>query len=163
MPFQTAVNLQQAPAQAGDFCSANPRSSLLAGAGQLVAGTNGLLVGQFAWIDATGTFANSTGTGAPNGFVHRGSNMAMITAYLGEVSNLVPAGMGVTLHSTGDFWMRTTTASTIGQKVFVNNTTGAISTGAAGATVAGASESKWYVWSVQNAGELMKTSTVSPT
>ena len=52
MGFQTTVNLQQAPAVAGDFATANPRASFPAGEGQYVAGASGVTVGRFAWIDA---------------------------------------------------------------------------------------------------------------
>lgn len=48
MGFQTKVNRQQAPAIAGDFASANPRASMLATEGTLVAGVSGVTVGVFA-------------------------------------------------------------------------------------------------------------------
>ena len=45
----------------------------------------------------------------------------------------------------GDYWATATTAATPRQKVFVNPTTGAISTAAAGGTVSGAVETPWTV------------------
>lgn len=161
MPFQTAVNLQPAPGLPGDFASADPRASVLAGPGALVAGSAGLTCGLFAWLDITQTQASNTGTGAPAGFVHRGSNIGLITIYLAETSSLVPAGFEVTLHRAGDFWARTTTTATANQKVFANNTDGSISTGAMGATIAGSTETKWYVGSAGAVGELIKITSMA--
>ncbi|MCV5473623.1 hypothetical protein OFN43_32725, partial [Escherichia coli] len=48
--FQSVINQQQAPGVEGDFASANPKASLLAGEGALVAGANGVVVGRFAWV-----------------------------------------------------------------------------------------------------------------
>lgn len=140
MPFQKTVNIQPAPAVAGDFASANPRSSVLAGPGALVAGAAGLTVGLFAWVDPTGVYANNSGVGAPAGFVHRSLGDALITAYLAETGSLIPSGFGVTLHQSGDFWARNAGAgaATIGQKVYAQFGTGAIYTGASGSPPAGA-------------------------
>lgn len=44
MGFQKQVNTTQAPGLPGDFASANPRNTVLAGEGALVAG-NGVLNG----------------------------------------------------------------------------------------------------------------------
>ena len=96
MGFQQQVNPQPAPAVEGDFASANPRASVLAGPGTLYAGVNGVTVGRFAWADANGAVSNS-GAGAPTGFVHR-ELQALITAFLGQTSMLITPGMMVTLH-----------------------------------------------------------------
>ncbi len=50
--FQTQVNVQQAIGVEGDFASANPRASVLAGAGAFVAGAQGVTVGRWVWADA---------------------------------------------------------------------------------------------------------------
>jgi hypothetical protein len=141
MPFQTQVRLQPAPAVEGDFASADPWASVLAGPGALVAAPGGLTVGRFAWIDPSGTFASNSGSGLPAGFVHRGSNMALITVYLAETSMLVPAGMGVTLHSAGAFWVRNAGAnvSAINQKVYARFGTGEATTGPTNSPPSGAS------------------------
>lgn len=154
--FPRVINQQQAPAVEGDFCSANPRSSVVAGEGTLVVGTAGVTIGRFAWADANGLVTNA-GTGAPTGFLHR-DQQGLITAYLGANSMVVPGGFPITLHRSGDFWMRSSTVATVGQKVFASNTTGAISTGAAGAMIAGSTETGWFVDSAGAAGELIKTS-----
>lgn len=167
--FQTQVNYNPAPAVAGDFASANPRATVLAGPGSLVAGTNGVTVGVFAWAASSGTVNPSTGetdfynlvsnagSGAPTGFVHR-EQQAIITVWLQSASNVVPSGLPVVLHQAGDFWVSTATVATVGQKIFASNTTGAISTGTAGATIAGSTETKWFVMSAGAVGELIKMS-----
>ena len=147
MPFQTSINVTQAPGVPGDFATANPRRSTPAGSGAYVAGNNGLTVGLFAWADtATNTILSNTGTGVPTGFVHR-ELQALIVNYLGEYSMTIPAGMGVgSLFSGGDFMVKNAGAgaATVGMKAFANTTNGTISFAAAGATVAGSVETKWY-------------------
>lgn len=145
MGFQTQVNNQPAPAVAGDYASANPRAVMLAGPGALVAGNTipqgevvaGVLVGRFAWtsagsatnpnsgeVDGAVTAAN-TGTGAPDGFVHR-EQQALITQFLSESSNLVPHGLPLTLHVAGDFWAVNDGPNTSykGQSVYALNANG---------------------------------------
>lgn len=156
MAFQTTMNVNPAPAVEGDFASANPRASVLAGPGALVAGSAGVTIGRFAWADANGLVLNS-GTGAPSGFVHR-EQQGVITEWLGRATMLVPKGLPITLHNAGDFWVRTATAATIGQKIFASITDGTVQTGAAGATIAGFVETKWFAQSVAAAGELVKMS-----
>lgn len=175
MPLQQSVNIRYAPAQEGDFASANPRQSFLAGPLSLVAAAAGVIVGRFAWAASSGAqdvetgetdlynTVSNAGVGAPNGFVHR-EQQALITAFLAEGGVTIPQGNPVTLASAGDFWAKNTGAGavTVGQKVFASNTTGAACTGAAGANIAGFTETKWYAWSAAAAGELFKISTTSP-
>ncbi len=137
--FQTQVNTLPAPGVAGDFASANPRATVLAGAGALVAGAGGVTVGMFAWATpnqvlnpSTGEYdfynnVQNTGVGAVTGFVHR-EQQGLITAFLGASSMLVPVGLPVVLHQAGDFWAVNTGAQTVpGQNVYANLATGAIS------------------------------------
>ncbi len=157
MSFQAQVNLQPAPAVAGDFASANPRATLLAGPGAIVAGTTGVNSGVFAWV--TAGVAVNNGSGAPAGFVRRG-NTALITAFLAESGVNTPQGLPVTLFTQGDFWAQATVAvATVGQKVFAKLTDGTVQTAAAGATVAGYIETKWFVASPGAVGELIKITT----
>lgn len=137
--FQNIVNLVQAPAVAGDFASANPRVTYLAGPGGLVAGALGVTVGKFAWVepavgDTNATVAQSYGTNGatPAGFVHR-DQQALIENYLQQYSSIIPGGFPVTIHSKGDFWALVTgsTAATVGAQVYANNATGDISFGSA--------------------------------
>lgn len=157
MPFQTVVNQTPAPAVAGDFASANPNASVLAGPGTFVAGTGGANVGLFGWADANGLVTNA-GSGVPTGFIHR-DMQALIVTWLAEATMNIPAGQPVTLMSAGDFWAKTGTVATVGQKVFASNTTGAIETGAAGSTIAGYTETKWFVGSAGAVGDLIKITT----
>lgn len=133
--FQKQVNLQQAPAVAGDFASSNPRAVALAGQGALVAGEGGVTVGKFAWIDDDGNTVLSRGTGnrKPHGFVHR-EQQALISTYLAESGNQIPAGFPVTLHNQGDFYATvtgSTAATSLGQAVYATYATGDITIGSA--------------------------------
>jgi hypothetical protein len=156
MSFQKTVNQYLAPAVAGDFASANPRASVVAGEGQFVAGSGGVTVGLFAWAVA-GVVTNA-GSGAPTGFVHR-DLQALITTFLAEAGLVIPQGLPVTLFNQGDFWVKTGTSATLGQKVFASLTTGGVQTGAAGATIGGYIETPWKVDSVGGVNELIQIST----
>lgn len=153
--FQTVVNLQQAPAIAGDFASNNPRSALVAPEGGHVAGAGGLTVAAFAWVQADGkTVLNSDASAAPDGFIHR-EQQALITAYLGESSNTIPQGFGVVVMRTGDyFFTANVNAAVKGQKVFAKLTDGTTRTGAAGATIAGYVETNFVVTGACATGEV---------
>ena len=157
MHFQTSVNITPAPAVAGDFASANPNASVDAGPGAFVAGTGGANVGLFGWADANGLVTNA-GSGVPTGFIHR-DMQALIVTWLAEASMNIPAGNPVTLMSAGDFWAKSLTVATVGQKVFASNTDGTVKTDAAGAIVAGYTETKWFVGSAAAANELVKITT----
>jgi hypothetical protein len=143
MGFQTQVNLTPAPAVAGDFASSNPRASVLAGPGGLVAGALGVTVGKFAWVDDDGLTVQSFGTAtkAPSGFVHR-EQQALIQNYLAEASMNIPVGFPVTLHNEGDFWARLegANAATIGAAIYADYSDGSVHAVAApaGASVTGA-------------------------
>jgi hypothetical protein len=158
MPFQTAIYSDPAPAIAGDFASANPWSSLLAGPGQIVSGASGVTPGRFVWLDSTRTLASNTGTGVPDGLVKRSPGQALITTYLAEAGNLIQPGQPLTVYDEIDMWVATTTTATVKQKVFAVLATGAIATGAAGATISGAVETRFYVHSAGAVGELIKIS-----
>lgn len=136
MTFQQNTNVTQAPAQAGDFASRNPRHSALVTEGGYTAGPNGLTIGLFAWADpSTGLTLANAGSGAPTGFVHR-EEQALITAFLGQAGYVIPAGFAVGgLFDTGDFWVKNsgTNFVTPGMKAYANNSTGVITFGASGA------------------------------
>lgn len=160
MPFQNFVNNQLPVAVEGDFASANPAISYPASQGAFRAGSSGLTVGRFAWINADGVSLDNTGSGAPAGFI--GNDLeASIVQWLNESSMAVQPGVQATLFTGGDFWAKTGTAATVGQKVFASTTDGSIETGAAGATITGYVETKWYVASAGSANDLIKISTWS--
>lgn len=145
MSFQSQVHIRYAPAQAGDFASANPRFNVLAGPGSLVAGALGVLIGVFAWavpgpadIETGETdfynTVNSFGAGLPTGFVHR-EQQGLITIFLAEAGNTIQAGSQMALMSGGDYWAKNTGAgaTAVNQKVYASFADGTISTGATGA------------------------------
>lgn len=141
--FQKQVNLTPAPAVAGDFASANPRATVLAGPGGLVAGAGGVTVGKFAWVDDDGqtVLSHGTATKAPNGFVHR-EQQALITTYLAESGMNIPVGFPVVLHNEGDFWAvnKGPNASAIGDAIYADYSNGDVycASAPAGATVTAA-------------------------
>ena len=144
--FQKQVNLQQAPAVIGDFASQNPRAAVVSPEGQFKAGVGGVNVGTFVWLatDSSNAIVNS-GTGKPLGFIHR-EQQALITIYLAESGLNVPAGFGVTVMRTGDYWFKAAGAAAVaGQKVFASLTDGSTKTGAAGATISGYIETDFVV------------------
>lgn len=143
MDFQRSINTEPAPAVDGDFASANPRASMLAGPGALVAGPLGVVVGRFARANfSTGVATNADpGAGAFGsalGFCARPGNTAQITAWLGQSSMIVLAGREITLHVRGDFWARFAGGATPGQKVFASFADGSAIAGTAGSPPAGA-------------------------
>lgn len=155
MSFQTAVNQQQAPAVAGDFASANPRASVIGpGQGSWVAGAGGVTIGKFAWGAADGTVLNA-GANAPTGFVHR-DQQGQIVTYLTEAGMVIQAGLPLTLHRTGDYFVKVAgpNAAVVGNKVFASNTTGDAAFGDAGATIAGYTETPWVCSRAAAIGEL---------
>lgn len=161
MPFQTSVNNRLPIGKAGDFASANPRASAVAGDSQFIAdATNGVKVGAFVWAGANSDAnqVGNAGTGAPLGFIG-GDLQAQIVQWLAGDSYLIQPGRPVTPFVAGDFLAVSTTAVTVGQKVFASNTTGAIQTAAAGATVTGYTETPWKAVSAASAGEVFKMST----
>jgi hypothetical protein len=143
--FQTSTYALQAPGVAGDFASANPRATVLSSqiynSTGFKAGTSGLTIGLFAWLDtSTYTFANNFGAGAPNGFVHRAAE-ALITTYLNAYGMTIPAGfMCGNIFDAGDFFVvnNGTTEATPGMKAYANNSTGVATFAAAGAPTASA-------------------------
>jgi hypothetical protein len=137
--FQKTVNVNPAPAIEGDWSSANPRYSVLAGEGALTAGSVGVTVGRFARArNDNGKVTNAhPGVACRLGFVHR-DQPAIITAWLGEATMLVPAGLEVTLFDAADVWVRFAAGANIGDKVFANYADGSAIAGVAGTPPTGA-------------------------
>lgn len=140
--IQTSVTVQPAPGVVGDFATANPRFSQLAGPGAIVAGPNGLVIGKFAWLsysqidgDGAPAAANNFGSGPVAGFVGR-AQQGLITTYLSPAGMTIPAGFQATLFSGGDFWALNTGASAArpGMKAYANFLTGEVTFAAAGAS-----------------------------
>lgn len=159
MPFQTQVNANIGIGVAGDFASTNPRATVLAGAGELVAGAAGLIIGRFGWLNASDPRrVDNAGSGAPAGFVARGNFEGTITTPFGESSMTILPGKEVTLFKSGDFFVENTGSgpNTRGQKAFASLTTGLVQFANAGATVTGYVETPWFAADVAEDGELVK-------
>jgi hypothetical protein len=146
--FQTQVYPQQAPGVEGDFCDHNPRATVDAGPGGLVAHVEGVTVARFGWLEYSQIDPNnapaivrtrSTG-GAPAGFIHR-EQQGLITNYLGGSSMIVPGGFPLTLHQAGGFFVlnRGGTYAQMGMKAFARLSDGGVVFGAAGTTPGAAS------------------------
>lgn len=164
MAFQTQINTQPAPGLPGAFASLNPTATFPAGEGALVAAAGGCTIGAFGWLQADGRSvanvpANGTTT-APDGFVHRDLT-GQISSLFDESTMTIPPGFPVSLFTAGDFWATSATAATPGQAVFASTTDGSLSTAAAGSTVSGAVQTRFYVASACAAGELVKISSWS--
>jgi hypothetical protein len=163
--FQTSVNVVQAPGIPGDFASADPSFSFVTSGGVLVAAPAGVTIGCFAWVNGAQNTVASTGTGAPSGFVHR-EMQATINTFPGEFGMTILGGQRVgSLMAGGCYYAKNAGAgvASLGMKAFANTTNGSVSFAAAGATVAGSVETKWYCvgWTDGGsgaAGELVKIS-----
>lgn len=112
-------------------------------------------IGGFVWADAKKKgCVKPTGTGRPLGFAVR-----EITNPLGidvKASNTVPVGYPVSVEVKGDFFAVTTTAATVGQKVFANTENGTIKTvDDAKTTVEGAVETDFEVIQAGDAGDVI--------
>lgn len=149
MAFQQAVNLNPPIGVVGTFASIGVNHTALAGVEQFVAGTNGVVIARFAWGDTVGgTVQNAKPTDTTNwvlGFVERDTNNGVITNWQGQYSMTVPSGLPIAIYDRGDFFVVSTTIATVGQKVFASDTDGTIATAAAGATVAGFTETNYTV------------------
>lgn len=160
MSFQKSVNLNPPIGIVGTFASIGVSHSVIAGVEQLVAGEDGVKIGLFAWCDTVGgTTQNDKPTDATNwvnGFVGRDSNIAALTNWQVQSTMTIPVGLPVTVHDRGDFFVVATTAAVVGQKVFSSDTDGTIATGAAGATVAGHTETNYTVASAATVGTVFK-------
>jgi hypothetical protein len=134
--FPRQVNVVGAPAVAGDFADGtgpNVHSTVDAAEGAFVAGPNGLGIGLFAWADPTNTMLNSSGAGAPTGFIRR-NQQGIITAYLANAILTQYPGSFAEAWNAGSFWVTNsgTVSATIGMTAYANNSSGAVSFNTAG-------------------------------
>lgn len=132
--FQAQVNVVQAPGIEGDFCDHNPRTTVDAGQGGLIAPPEGLVIGRFAWLDYSildpmlgAALARNSGQGLPAGFVHR-EQQGLITAFLTASGMTIPSGFPVTLHQEGGFFVinRGVVTARPGMKAYARLSDGAI-------------------------------------
>ena len=62
----------------------------------------------------------------------------------------IPEGRTASVISWGDVFVKVANAAAVGQKLFVNNSTGEIKAGAAGGSVASSTETDWAIVSLAN-------------
>lgn len=147
--FQNVVNMYPARGIPGAYASTNPIVSTALG---YIAGED-VPVGAFCWEDTENEGqVKKTGTGKPLGFVVLERSYPIVE--LEAAQAYVPTGFNVPVQVQGDFYVLAPAAVTKGQKVFVNNTTGAISGGTAGGTVASSTETDWFFATSAGANEI---------
>ena len=132
--FQTRVNLYNPLGVEGDFASANPRATALTPeGGALIAGSSGVTIGKFAWIEADGRSVTNSGqtSSQPDGFVHR-DQQGLLTQYLQAAGMLIPPGFAVTLMKRGDFLAKNAGPSSLvrGQALYASYLDGSVGTAA---------------------------------
>ena len=109
-----------------------------------------VLCGDFVWVkDANGvSTCSKAGSGKPTGIVQRVLDNRLGCADEGSLQ--IAVGHQCSVVVWGDMFIKTTDSAAVGKKIFVNNTTGAITCGNAGASVSGATETDWTVVSLAN-------------
>lgn len=151
MALQTAVGLYRALGVAGD--KATPDQSVYFPI-NMFADEDGVACGTFVWRDADGDATNTQASGVkPIGLVERNLSYPQYTVTVGA-SLVIPEGQTVMTAVRGDYYVETTTAATVGQKVFAL-ADGTIATDAAGATVNGGIETDWEVVTAGAIGDLI--------
>lgn len=157
MAFQDKVEIYRGVGQVGQPASTSPIIAAAGGPGAFKATSAGVTIATFVFRDATDpkivTNVAPTSTTKPIGFIQ---NLAQaIIGYGQSASMLIRGGVEVSPKVSGDFWVKSSTVATNGQKVFANVTDGTIATGAAGATVTGFVETDWYVSQGAAVGDLV--------
>lgn len=111
----------------------NPFASMCAGAGQLTAGANGVILGRFGFADPiTGRVDNARTSALQQlGFVlpQWGTWQKL---YCEANTWILREGLMVTLASRGDFWCRFAGGANAGQQVFANVSDGSAAAGILG-------------------------------
>lgn len=157
MAFQDQVTIYRGVGQVGQPASTSPIIAAAGGPGAFKATSAGVTIATFVFRDATNpkivTNVAPTSTTKPIGFIQ---NLAQaIIGYGQSASMLIRGGVEVSPKVGGDFWVKSSTVATNGQKVFASITDGTIATGAAGATVTGFVETDWYVSQGAAIGDLV--------
>lgn len=149
MGFQTSVNQYQAPAVAGDLLNDNP---VVYHDGTGIAGANGVVAGKFVWLTLTdGQYVGSSigkGDGTkPNGIVQR-VQRAYNYDVASEATMTIGKGQAFSTVVDGEIAVVCTTAATVGQSIYVNEETGAITSNVAGQTAGHVLETPYKVYSL---------------
>ena len=149
MTFQSTVNRVNTYGIQGDL--ANGQVPHYSPTTPRVAAAQTIYTGDFVWVkDANGVSScYKAGSGKPTGIVQRVldvPNYVMTT----EGSLQIPAGRTAQVVTWGDMFVKVANSAAVGNKIFVNNTTGEIKAGAAGGSVAGSTETDWAIVSLAN-------------
>lgn len=163
MAFQKDVGIYRGVGQLGHPASTSPIIAAAGGPGAFFAAAAGVTIATFVFRDATNPKIVSnvapTATSKPVGFIQ---NLAQaIIGYGLSNSMLIRGGVEISPKVGGDFWAKSSTSATEGQKVFASVLDGTIATGAEGATIADHVETDWYVSHGAAAGDLIIISTWS--
>ena len=149
MTFQSTVNRVNTYGLPGDL--ANGQVPHYTATTPRVAANETIYTGDFVWVTDVDTVAtcSKAGTGKPSGIVQR---VLDVPAYniKSEGSLQIPAGRTAQVINWGDVFVKVTNSAAVGNKIFVNNTTGAITAAAAGSTQSGATETDFTVVSLAN-------------
>ncbi|WP_227242414.1 structural cement protein Gp24 [Paraburkholderia caribensis] len=155
MSFQTSVQQQPEVGVAGSRASMNPISVI----SRIAQGT--VNIARFVWPGTdTDNQVQNTGSGKPLGLAVR-DQLGILPNYLQEASMQVPGGFPVEVAEQGEWFASSANAATLGQKVFATLADGTLQFGAAGATIAGAIETKFVVTRGGAANAVIKISTWS--
>lgn len=149
MAFQSAVNRVNTFGIQGDL--ANGQVPHYAPTTPLVYTGETINAGDFVWVSDTNGASvakKASQSGKPTGIAQRVLDNPL--AATSDASLQIPVGHEVSVIVWGDVFVKTTDSATVGNKLFVNNTTGAITNGAAGASVSGATETDWVIKSLAN-------------
>lgn len=110
-----------------------------------------IYAGDFVWVTDTNGVAvakKASQSGKPTGIVKFVQDVKLATDASATLQ--IPVGRKCDVIVWGDVFVKTTDTASVGKKLFVNNTTGAITCGTAGASVSGATETDWTVVSLAN-------------
>lgn len=146
--FQTSINSRKPWGVAGDFFDGNynhmyPLTLIVK---EYEDDDVEVKVGKFAWDNGDGT-CSATGEGKPAGVVHR-TMFIPITDFATGATMTVPGRLACGIADKCSIFMNVEDVPTVGNKIFVNNTTGAITNAAAGTTVTGATETSFRIISL---------------
>lgn len=147
--FQGQVNILPAIGVPGQHMSTNPLVSTQKG----YCAADTVTIGGFVWAvteKENDAFVKSTGEGAPLGFAVR--EITNPLGYNESASKTVPKGFPVSVAVKGDFAVITSTAATVGQRVFAVRADGSIKTGTAGVAEDGAEETDYKVVNINGGG-----------
>lgn len=147
MAFQTGVNVYVGVGAEAQPASTSPIIAAAGGPESFRAGEDGVTIGTFVFREAVDsvvvTNVAPAADSTPVGFIQ---NVHQATIYpFQNGSMLIAAGREVAPKVGGDFWAKSTTVATQGQKVFASLTNGKLATGAAGANVTGFVETGFWV------------------